>query len=458
MKNRLEAFNFKGKRVLVMGLGLHGGGVETVKFLLKEGARVTVTDLRDSSSLLSSLTSLKKYKRRIRYILGRHRASDVLNADILVKNPGIPPTSQYLLLAERAKIPITSDMGIFFSRCPAKIIGVTGTRGKSTTAYLIWKILKTKYKRVFLGGNIRTSVLTFLPKIKASDLVVIELSSFQLQDLARESIHKKSPDIAVITNVLRDHLNWHRSLHEYIKAKSFIFRFQKQNDFLFINPRDRLLKKNAREALSHVISARLPSDFYKLVDEKLGAHYRSSVALVYEVVRHFGIKRSKILSELKTFKGLEGRQEYLGKIHGINFVNDTTATIPDATIAALIRFRHHAKSNLILIAGGQDKKLNFNQLSYAIKRYVDYIILLPGTATQKIMISLRKTNYPRANIYTAKSMHNAVLYTQRLAGENDWVILSPGAASFGLFSNEFDRGAQFVSEINKFKSLKILKT
>jgi UDP-N-acetylmuramoylalanine--D-glutamate ligase len=335
-----KKLNYTGKRVLVMGLGLHGGGVGTVRFLVSRGARVTVTDLRSKKVLQPSLEKLIDIK-GVTYVIGKHREKDFLKSDLIVKNPGVAPTSPYLTLARKHGILVTTDMGIFFRECPGTIIGITGTRGKSTTAWLIWKFLKTKYRRVFLGGNIRKSVLEFLPGLKQGDLIVLELSSFQLQDL---SLDRVSPPIAVITNFMRDHMNWHRTMAEYRLAKSIIFKFQKPNHYLFTNPDDPQIRAMIQKAPSHIILPRLAPQYKQVVDEHLGAHYRLSVALAIAVARHFQVKQEDILGILKHFHGLEGRQEHMPSVRGVHIINDTTATIPDAAIAALVRV-HLQKKN-----------------------------------------------------------------------------------------------------------------
>lgn len=427
-----------------MGLGLHGGGLGTVKFLLKEGAKVTVTDLRSRRELSPALKSLSRFP--IRYTLGRHSPNDVLRADLIVKNPGVPPDSPYLALARKRGILVTSDVGIFFRRCPARVIGVTGTRGKSTTAFLIYKFLRSKNKRVFLGGNIRKSVLELLPKIKKGDWVALELSSFQLEDLSQK---RMSPQIAVLTNIYRDHLNWHKTMRQYIRAKSYIFKFQNKSDLLFASPEDPTVRRMVKSAPSRVFLPRLPGEFKKITDLNLGPHYRSAVALAVAVARVFGVKKAQMAKVLEEFRGLEGRGGYLGKVRGVYFVNDTTATIPDATVAAIKRFRGKAGGNkLILIAGGQDKKLDFKNMARAIYQNVDMLLLFPGTATKKIKDQKLKIKDFPPTVETA-SMKEAVKAAFRAAQEGDWVLLSPGAASFGLFLNEFDRGDKFVKAVRE---------
>lgn len=438
---------FKGKRVLVMGLGLHGGGIDTVKFLMRERAQVIVTDLRSRHALASSLKALAHFS-DITYILGCHRKNDFADADYIIKNPGVKPDSPYLAYARKRNIPIINDIGIFLERAPCRIIGVTGTRGKSTTAHLIAAFLKTKYPRVLLGGNIRTSVLSFMHRVRKDDIVVLELSSFQLQDIAAMHI---SPTIAVLTNLMPDHLNWHGSRRNYFEAKRVIFRFQRPHDMLFANPEDKEVVRLAKTAPGRVAFPRLNPSFYPIVDRNIGSHYRESIGLAISVAAHLGVKKQAVTGVLARFRGLEGRQEIVRIIRGITFINDTTATMPEATIAALNRFStiKGVGNRIILIAGGQDKELSYHALAVACAAKAKILILLPGSATDKLVRAL--SGRIRSRMLHAKNMKQAVQSAWRNAQKRDVVLLSPGAASFGLFENEFDRGRQFVYTVHALK-------
>ena len=433
----------KDKRVLVMGLGLHGGGVDTVKFLIREGAKVTVTDMRSRRALASSLKALTAI-RGIIYILGRHRKDDFLHADLIIKNPSVKPHAPYLVYARKRGIPIMSDVGIFFERTPCRIIGVTGTRGKSTTAHLIARFLKIKYSRVFLGGNIRTSVLSFIHRLRKNDMVVLELSSFQLADAANMKI---SPHIAVLTNLMSDHLNWHGSCADYFEAKRLIFRFQRSRDVLFANLDDKEVARLTKSAPGRVMFPRLDPSLTSTVDLNLGAHYRESVGLAIGVARYLGVQKHAIVKNLVHFHGLEGRQEIVRQVRGITFVNDTTATMPEATLAAFDRFSpmRSVYSRIILIAGGDDKKLSYCALAVACAEKVNALVVLPGSATNKF-VHLLSTRM-RKRLMRAKNMQVAVQLAYKNAKKGDVILLSPGAASFGLFQNEFDRGRQFVHAV-----------
>ncbi len=396
--------------------------------------------------------------------LGRHEKEDFKKTDLIIKGPGVKPDSEFLKLAKSRRIPVLTDMGIFFTQCPGRIIGVTGTRGKSTTAFLIWKFLRTKFERVYLAGNIRKSVLELLPKVKKDDWVVLELSSFQLQDLADADIKISGlprgkprgalwgkPEIAVFTNLFADHLNWHQTFPNYARAKSLIFKYQNKENYLFINRQDKKVLDLVKGARAKIVSPSLPADFKKIAERNLGTHYLSAVTLAFGVAKTLGVEEEAIKKELLQFKGLEGRQEELMEIKGIHFINDTTSTMPEAALAALERFKNLAQgSRLILIAGGQDKDLDYKKLATEISRKTDVLVLLPGTTTEKIGVELRRQK-KELRIIKVESMKGAVKEVWKIAEKGDWVVLSPGAASFGLFQNEFDRGGQFVKEVNKLR-------
>jgi len=240
--------DFKNKKITIMGLGLHGGGLAVTKFLARMGAKITVTDLKNEKQLKPSIERLKAF--RIKYVLGQHRLSDFQKADLIIQNPGVRRDSIYLKAARKNKIPIETDLSLFLKLCLAKnIIGITGTKGKSTTTALIYKILKKFRADSVLGGNIRISPLEFLKKIKKETPVVLELSSWQLEGLAE---HKLSPNFAVITNVLIDHLNTYKGFNDYRQAKELIFKFQKANDVLVLNKDNKETKAMAQKSKSRI--------------------------------------------------------------------------------------------------------------------------------------------------------------------------------------------------------------
>ena len=427
---------FKGKKVLIMGLGLNGGGVGAAKFFCKQKAEVLVTDLKTEDKLKDSIDKLKGFK--IKYTLGKHDEVDFLWADVIIKNPDVPSTSPYLEIARKNNIEIDTDVSLFFKTSKAFIIGVTGTKGKSTTASLIYHLLKAKYKRTFLAGNIGVSPLELLPEIKKGDRVVLELSSFELEDLTQ------GPNIAVITNIMPDHLNRYGIMAEYINAKKNIFKYQTKKDFLVLNSDDSIVRQFADTAKAKIIyfSKKINPIGFKL----FGEHNLFNLSAAIVVAELMKVPTKTIERALKTFKGVPNRQEFIREIDGVKYFNDTTATMPDAAITAIRTFSESfPNSKLILICGGQNKGLEYKELSEVIKEKVDELIMLPGTASDKIKEGIAGYN----NLHENSSMQEAVQMAQQLASNGDVVILSPSAASFNLFKNEFDRGAQFVKAVKE---------
>lgn len=433
---------FKNKKILIMGLGLHGGGVGAVKFFAKQGADVLVTDLKTEQQLKESIAMLKGLK--IKYALGGHKEADFIWPDLILKNPDVPNASPYLKIARQKKIPIETDLTLFFELSKAYIIGVTGTKGKSTTASLIYRTLRQKYKKVFLGGNIGVSPLEFLHKVKKGDKVVLELSSFELENL------KKSPNIAIITNILPDHLNRYASMSEYVQAKKIIFKHQKKSDFLILNNGDAFSAVFAKEAPSKVYFF---SKDNLTVEEKnnfklFGEHNLSNLSAAVVVAKLLKVPNENIKKAIKSFKGVPSRQEFIKEINGVKYFNDTSSTMPESTIVAIKSFSEKfPNSKLILICGGQNKGLNFSELVKQIKEKVHYLIMLEGTASDRIKEGLLGYN----KICNVSSMKEAVNKAKQLAGAGDVVALSPAAASFNLFKNEFDRGDQFVKFVKELR-------
>lgn len=459
---------FKNKRVTIMGLGLHGGGVGTAKFFCEQGADVLVTDLKTKKQLKKSLDKLKPFTFRgqkvkgkpIKFVLGKHRKQDFINADLVIKNPAVSQNSPYLKIARDNGIEVDSDVNLFFKLCKNPIIGVTGTKGKSTVATLIYEFLKTKYKNTILAGNIGVSPLEFLNKIKKDSMVVLELSSFELEDL------KTSPHIAVITAIYPDHLDRYASMQDYVKSKRLIFKYQNQNDFLILNYDDQIVRSFSEQSRAKVyfFSAREKQNgcylkeneiFFnnepvcKITDFQIsGEHNVSNILAALSAAKILNVDNQKIRKVALKFKGVANRQELIAVKNGAKYINDTTATMPDAVIRALRTFKDN--NRIVLIAGGQNKGLRYGDLAKEIVKTVYKIILLPGTASEEIKKELTELN-SSIEIIPVSSMEEAVKEAPRLAEKGGVVLLSPGAASFNLFKNEFDRGDQFVKFVKKLK-------
>jgi UDP-N-acetylmuramoylalanine--D-glutamate ligase len=430
---------FEGKRVTVMGLGLNGGGVGVARFFCEQGAEVLVTDLKNAQQLAESIKKLKGLK--IKYALGGHKEEDFNTADLIVKNPDVPSTSPYLEIARNSGVRVETDMSLFFKMADGVYtIGVTGTKGKSTTASLIFHILKGKYRRTFLAGNIGVSPLELLPKLKPGDRVVLELSSFELEDL------KQSPNIAVITNIMPDHLNRYDGMQEYIDAKKIIFKYQTKDDCFVLNGDDSIVRQFAKETVSKIVffSKDIKAKGFKL----FGGHNLSNLSAAIEVAKLLKVSATEIAARLRTFKGVPNRQQFVRSFKGVKYFNDTTATMPEAAITAINVFAEQfPKSRLIFISGGMNKGLEYAGLALVIKEKVGELVMLPGVASDKIKEHL--LGYK--NVHEVASMPEAVQKAKELAKKGDVVVLSPGATSFNLFKNEFDRGAQFVKVVNNLR-------
>ncbi|MBL7155039.1 MAG: UDP-N-acetylmuramoyl-L-alanine--D-glutamate ligase [Candidatus Portnoybacteria bacterium] len=463
----MKISDFKNRKVTIIGLGLHGGGVGVAKFFSRLGAKVLVTDLRNKEDLKESLEELKGES--IKYVLNQHRPEDFINTDLVIRNPAVPDKSKYLEIAREHKVPIETDVGIFFELCPALIIGVTGTKGKSTVATLIAKFLTKEHGRVVLAGNIRSSVLQKLNKINKESLVVLELSSWQLAGLRP---HRQSPHCAVFTNILPDHLNRYKSINEYIEDKKEILRWQKSKDYSVLNYDDKIVRNFVQGIKSQVFyysqDNGLTSNLEKgslgafvkgdkiifsqqekevicsLDDISLrGKHNIDNVLAAVTVAKLYQVSNKSIKKVLNKFKSLEGRLELVKIINGVKYINDTTATIPEACLAALNSFP--SNKHIILIAGGNDKNLDFSQLAEMINKKVKSLILLEGTATAKLQKEM--TNSQVEIVGPFNDMKQAVSQARARTKEKDIVLLSPAATSFGLFRHEFERGEAFVKAV-----------
>jgi len=450
--------------VLIMGLGLHGGGVGAANYFSSRGCQVVITDLKTPEQLKSSIKKLRNSE-NIHFILGKHRYEDFETADLIIKNPGVPPGSPYLRYAREKGIRIESDVGIFLEKIRGitkNIIGITGTKGKSTTASLIHRVIIQRHK-AFLAGNIRVSVFDILPHIKKEDYVVLELSSFQLGGI----VHKKySPHVGVFTNFMDDHLNYYKSSKEYFKDKSVLFRFQKEGDYLILNRDDRKLKIIEPEKGVRVFSFGLGSKFegdgtfikqrsvcVRENDEEkkiiflddfllLGKHNVYNLLAATAAGCALGYNPKEIKDAIVGFKGLEHRLEYVTDINGVQFYNDSAATTPEAAVQGI----RSVTPPVTLIAGGVEKGLELKKFVHVINNEVEKLILLEGEGTLKLIKSGISKDYSIFN-----NLYDAVKYAVKVTKPGGTVLLSPGFASFGMFLNEFHRGNEFKRIVKGIK-------
>lgn len=421
--------------VLVFGLGSYsaGSGSSAALYLAKQGHKVVITDLKTRDQFPKRIIQQLEQFEHVELILGRHRKQDIIRAEYIVRNPGVPDNA-YIQYAKKLGKHITNDVGIFLqelrkrpSCSSVRIVGITGTRGKSTTTALTTTILQAKFgeKRVHIGGNIGNSPLNFLHKIKQGDIVVLELSSWLLRDL-----HQPKFTVAVVTNLLPDHLNYYPSMRLYQADKERIFLGQTQQELAVVNQGDVRVKQMAKKTKAQV-------RFFgpKKISgvQILGEHNQYNIGAAWEVGKIFGVQSLVMRQAICDFPGVPNRLEKIRVYQGRIFYNDTTATTPDATIAALRAFPR----KIILIAGGNSKQLALKNLVQEIKRKVKVLILLPGNANHDFPPGLHVAD-----------MKSAVRMAWDVSHAGDVIVLSPGVTWLPLM-NEFERGKQFVRAVRK---------
>ena len=433
--------NFKNKKVLIMGLGIIGKGLKDALFFYDNGAQVTVTDLKDESELQDSVSELKKYP-DIKLHLGKHIESDFKENDIIVRNPAIPRDSNFLKIAQENNKQIVMEDSLFTSLTKAQVIGVTGTRGKTTSSTLIYEILKYAGLDVHLSGNVRgTASLPLLDKLKEDSYVVLELSSWQLQGFEDEKV---SPQYALITNIYEDHLNRYKGMSEYVGDKKNIYEFQNESDFLFLNKdiEEKYLDEFKNEAKAKIIYFS-KNDLKDYETNLIGEHNLENIASARAIALELGIDEITIKKAVRNFQAIEFRLEKIKEINGISFVNDSASTAPIAGIKALSSF----DQKVFLIAGGASKELSLENFAKTIKEKCQKIALLEGSDTDRLRELLDK----ELVVGVFKDLESAVKILYEQAEKGDVILLSPGSASFGMFQNEFDRGEQFNEIVNNLK-------
>ena len=460
---------FKGKKGVIMGLGILGGAVNDAVFLAECGAELVVTDLKSAEELKISINKLKKFNKPaagragIKYVLGHHDIEDFKQADFILQPGNVPADSPYLIEARKNNIPIHESESLFMEYAKdVKVIGITGTRGKTTTTYLIYDILKSAYgRRVHIGGNVQgNSTLALLKKIKPGDMVVLELDSWCLNGMGAV---KKSPQISVFTNLMPDHLNFYlkglstklgvkqqeaEAMQKYFMDKAQIFAHQTKNDYLIL---DQDIKKIIGERYKAKIKSQIilinkdkPEEVGKWKIKVKGEHNFKHILRAVEVAKIMGVDMKIIKKAVENFGGVEGRQEFICEYKGIKIYNDTTATTPEGVMVALKSLGDIKKKNLVLIMGGADKGIDISGLMKEIPKYCKAVVFLSGSGTKRLKkeFSAEVNDWPEFD-----NLKEAVKEAVSLCQKGDTLILSPGFASFGMFTNEYDRGDKFKAII-----------
>ncbi len=450
--------SLSGKRVLVMGLGRFGGGVDVVTFAHEAGARVIVTDMAPAEQLSDSVSRLAGLE-GVEFHLGSHDPVDFEHADIVVANPAVPGDNKFLQIARRAGKYVTSQMNIFFELCPARIIAITGANGKSTTTALTAHLLKnTTDKHVWLSGNIGNQpLLTTIDQINPDDLVVLELSSFQLEQLGEI---QKAPNVALLTNLTPNHLDRHGTFANYCAAKENIFKFQELNPdcpaVSVFNGEDEIaagwFEKYRKDADRVCIkfSADDVSEEIRGCFSLPGRANLSNLAAAMAIARQFGVDDEQIKNCLPGFKALPHRLEFVERINGVRWYNDSKATTPQGTMTALEAF----DQPIIIIAGGYDKHIPFDELGERIAQKAKAAILI-GTTAPKIAEAIRLAKGRGTKIETANSLADAVELANQLSDSGDVVLLSPACASYDMFENYEQRGREFAKLVQTLRPERI---
>lgn len=434
--------NFSGKNIAVVGFGIEGK--DAINYLLSQGAYVTLLDKKPETDL--DFTGIDKEKIKIK--TGDGYLDDLSGYEFLVRSPGVYRYLPELTDYEKNGGNITSAIKIFFENSPAKIIGVTGTKGKGTTSTLIYNLLKEDGRDVYLSGNIGKPYLELLPALNENSWIVMEMSSFQLIDMER------SPHISVVLNVTSDHMDWHKDLNEYINAKKNIVRFQNDSDYSLINEEYESSNSFAADAKGKVVffSKEKLDPAYKENLLLKGEHNLENIAAAVAVAEVLNIDKEKIKNVVSNFKGLEHRLELVDVVNGVTFYNDSFATGPQPTIAAIKSFREPET----IILGGSDKGLEFSELGSVISKADNVAnILLIGLIGPKIGDAIKSAGY-KGNILDlgSPSMDYIVKKALDLTPKGGVIILSPAAASFDMFKNYKDRGNKFKEAVAKLQNEK----
>ncbi len=454
----LEKGFFRGKRVLVMGLGRFGGGVDAVKFLDGAGAEVTVTDLASAEELNGPLGRLAGLG-EIEFHFGGHREEDFREADVIVVNPAVPSGNRYVAIGRESGAVVSSQVELFFEYCPAEIIGITGANGKSTTAALTAALLRAGvgqegfgYRKVWLSGNIGNEpMLTVLEEIGEEDLVVLELSSFQIEQLGRSGL---GPAAGLLTNLSANHLDRYGTFEKYCAAKEGMFEGQiadeKRGCVSIFNIEDKVgrkwFEKYSRDAARECIGFSTDDlgEVFREAFSLPGQANLSNLAGAVAVCRYFGVDDERMLLVLGDFKGLAHRLELVCERGGVRWFNDSKSTTPESAIAGVESFG----GPVILIAGGYDKGLDFEELGKVIAKGAKAAILI-GDAARKISDSITAVPENKTTIQLAHSLEEAVEVANKMAASGDVVLLSPACASYGQFRNYEERGREFVKLVTR---------
>lgn len=449
----------RGKKVAIIGIGV--SNLPLLEYFYDLNARVTIFDSKESNQIsVEAMQKIEKYG--FEFIGGKDSLSRLKGFDIIFRSPSCMPDRPELVEAAENGAVLTSEIEMVLKLAPCKVIGVTGTEGKTTTTTLINEIVKKSGRKTYLGGNMGKPIFTKIRNIKPENIIILELSSFQLSDM------DISPDISVVTNIYPDHLNVHKSYEEYREAKKNIFKHQSENGIVVLNYDNEFTREFAKEANGKVIFF---SSKEKLDDGFIYDKADGTIKYCKDGVRRHIMKKEDIklrgihnyenicaalaatssivdidtqVKAIEEFTGVEHRLEFVRELNNVKWYNDSIGTSPASTIAGLNSF----DEDIILLAGGSDKGLDYKEVGEAIARKVRALILT-GPTSEKIENATKQAlNGKSIEIYYTSNMQESVNLAKEIAKAGDVVLLSPASASFDLYKNFEDRGHQFKDCVN----------
>ena len=459
MNKKLNEFEntIKNKKVAIIGIGV--SNIPLIKYLHNLNCNVTLFDKKELNNLSNEVKNIiNKYKPNLS--LGDNYLDNLSGFDYIFRSPSFLPTNSYLIKEEKRGAIITTEVEQLIKLAPCPVIGVTGSKGKTTTTTIINEILTKLGYHTFLGGNIGIPLFTKIKEMKKDDVIVLELSSFQLMNM------KTSPNISLITNISPDHLDIHKDYEEYINAKKNIFKNQTKDDVIILNKDDKIVKNFSKEAISKVKyfgstkikdSYYLQDDYIKYNDDivintkKLilrGKHNYLNICASLNVIKELGsIPNDKIESIVKNINSVHHRLEFIKEINNIKWYNDSASTTPDKSLAGINAF----DEKIVLIAGGYDKNISYTSMAKPILKKVSKLILFGDTKNKiydAVMKEKKKGNYD-IRIYVMDTLEEVVDVAYEVSIPGEVVLFSPASASFDMFKNAYQRGDKFVELVKK---------
>ena len=469
INEKLQEFNnyIVNKKVAIIGMGV--SNIPLLDYFYKKNANVTIFDKRNIEDLDKNVIE-KVSRYNMGMFLGENHLSNLKGFDIIFRSPSCRPDTKEIVEEVKRGAILTSEIEMLMELCPGKIIGITGSDGKTTTTSLIYEIIKKKGYNCYLGGNIGIPLFTKVDEMTKNDIVILELSSFQLMNM------KISPDISVITNITPNHLDIHKSYEEYIDSKKNIFKYQDEKGILVLNYDNDITKKCAEEANGKVIffSSKAKLDNGYIVDEGVikecddkvrkhildtndvilrGNHNYQNIATAIAATSTL-VDIDTAIKAIKNFKPVEHRIEFVREIDGVKWYNDSASSSPSRTLSGLNAF----DEKIVLIAGGYDKNLDYTPMAKTVVDKVKALILI-GQTSGKIYDAVKQeleNEGKKMNIYMCNTLEDTIQIAKKNASKGDVVLFSPASASFDMFKNFADRGNQFKDLVKNIKNEKSL--